>query len=66
MKINDLLDQQDKMTGENQLVYQAIIKKHLKKYGLDRSKDKILNKELEKHADKLVKNALKLGSKWLA
>jgi len=65
MKIKDLLNDQDKMTQKNQFIYQALIKKHLKKYGLDRSKDDALKKDLKKHADKLVNDALKLGVKWL-
>ncbi len=65
MKIKDLLKEQDDITAKDQLLYQAIIKKHLKKYGLDRNKDKELKDELNKHAKQLVTRAIDLGVKWL-
>jgi len=65
MKIKDLLKEQDNITEKNQLAYQAIIKRHLKKNGLNREKDNELKEQLGKHAQKLVNEALNLGAKWL-
>ncbi|MDZ7821555.1 MAG: hypothetical protein U5N26_06940 [Candidatus Marinimicrobia bacterium] len=65
MKIEDLISRQEKQTEQAQLSYQAILKKHLKRNGLDRNKDPDLKKDLEKHARKITNKALGLGIEWL-
>ncbi|MDZ7795536.1 MAG: hypothetical protein U5N56_00120 [Candidatus Marinimicrobia bacterium] len=49
MKIEDLISRQEKQTEQAQLSFQAALKKHLKKNGLDRSKDKGTRKRIWKN-----------------
>lgn len=67
MDIYKLIDKQLEDTRQNQISFQATIKKRLKKHGFDREKlGEDINKDFNRLSKKLVHNAFELGLKWLA
>ena len=67
MDIFNLIDRQLQDTRQNQISFQASIKKRLKKHGFNREKlSRDLNKDIDRLSKKIVNNSLKLGLKWLA
>lgn len=66
MDIQDLNIQQLKDTRQNQISFQATIKKRLKKHGFDRENlTKDLDKDISQLSKRMVNNALTLGLEWL-
>jgi hypothetical protein len=66
MDIHKLLEKQLDLTRQDQISYQAMIKRHLKKHGFDREKLKgDLDKGFTRLSKKIVNNTLDLGIEWL-
>ena len=66
MDIHELIDKQIKDTRQNQISFQATIKKRLKKHGFNREKlSQDLNRDIEKLSKRIVNNSLNLGLEWL-
>ena len=67
MEIDKLKDKQKTETRKNQIAYQAIIKNHLQKHGMNTEKlRKGLSADLPKVARDITDSALKLGMEWLS
>jgi hypothetical protein len=66
MEIRELIDKQLKDTRQNQISFQAMIKKRLKKHGFNR--DKLapeFKKDIDRLSKRIVNNSLNLGLEWL-
>lgn len=66
MDIHELIDKQIKDTRQNQISFQATLKKRLKKHGFNREKlSQDLTKDIDKLSKRIVNNSLSLGLEWL-
>jgi hypothetical protein len=66
MDIHELIDKQLKDTRQNQISFQATLKKRLKKHGFNREKlSQDLKQDIDKLSKRIVNNSLNLGLEWL-
>jgi len=65
MKINQLLNTQNKFVQDNQTAIQLIIKAEIRKHGITERSLLAIKAAIRKHAERSAKKGLNLGMKWL-
>lgn len=66
MKIDELLTIQAEMTQAHQVEFQLLVKRAIKKYGINNPKIReVLKNELSRFAEKATRQGLNLGLDWL-
>ncbi len=66
MNIHDLIERQLDQTRQDQISFQAMLKKRLKQSGLNREKlNENLGKDFTRLSKRIVNNTLNMGIEWL-
>jgi len=66
VKIDELLTIQAEMTQAHQVEFQLLVKRAIKKYGINNPKIReVLKNELSRFAEKATRQGLNLGLDWL-
>lgn len=66
MNIHDLIERQLDQARQDQISYQAMLKKRLKQSGLNREKlNENLGKDFTRLSKRIVNNTLNMGIEWL-
>ena len=64
MDINSLIKKQASVTNDIQKMYLSIVSNAIKKYGIEKSRDIIMD-ELRKQIPQYIRDALSLGVGWI-